>query len=99
MFEIPWFWAKDSKGLQRLSAADMLVLGLGKPRQSRIPLVSRNAALGDPRILHEIFGFAPDSPDIPRFLDLPVASVEWDGAHRFSFPNSVTDHWGAKHRG
>ena len=27
----------------------------------------------------------PDSPDIARFLDLPVASVEWDGAHHFSF--------------
>ena len=88
VLEIPWFWAKDSKGLQRLSPADMLVLGLGEPRQSKIFLGSRNAALGswqDPRIFHEMFGFAPDSPDIPRFLDLPFASVEWDGAHPFSF--------------
>jgi hypothetical protein len=88
VFEIPWFWAKDSKGLQRLSPADMLVYGLGEPRQSRIFLRARNAALDtweDPRIFHEIFGFAPDPLDISHFLDLPVASVEWDGAHRFSF--------------
>jgi hypothetical protein len=25
------------------------------------------------------FGFAADSPDIPHLLDLPVASIEWDG--------------------
>jgi hypothetical protein len=88
VFEIPWFWAMDSEGLQRLSPADMLVLGLGEPRQSRLFLRAQKAVLDtreDPRIFHEIFGFAPNSPDISDFLDLPVASVEWDGAHHFSF--------------
>ena len=31
------------------------------------------------RVFHEALGFAADSPDIACFLDLPVASVEWDG--------------------
>jgi len=86
LFEIPWFWAKDSEGLERLSPAEMLAFGLGEPRQSKIFFSSRDTALEkDPRVFHEFFGFAPDSPEIPRFLDLPVASLEWDGAHRFSF--------------
>ena len=85
MFEIPWFWAKDSKGLEHLSPADMLAFGLGEPRRSRIHFGACDPALEDRRIFHEVFGFAPDSPDISDFLDLPVASVEWDGAHRFSF--------------
>ena len=97
VFEIPWFWAMDSEGLQRLSPADMLVLGLGEPRQSRLFLRAQKAVLDtreDPRIFHEIFGFAPNSPDISDFLDLPVASVEWDGAHHFSFHLfSWFDHW------
>ncbi|KAF8712421.1 hypothetical protein AX14_013107 [Amanita brunnescens Koide BX004] len=33
----------------------------------------------DLRVFHEALGFAADSTDIPRFLDLPTASVEWDG--------------------
>ena len=84
LFEIPWFWAKDSKGLERLSPADMLTFGLDEPRRSKIFFSARNTALDkDPRIFHEFFGFAPDSPEICHFLDLPVASLEWDGAHCF----------------
>ncbi|KAF8333691.1 hypothetical protein F5887DRAFT_1259629 [Amanita rubescens] len=80
LFEIPWFWAKDSEGLDRLSPADMLVFGLGEPRRSKIFFRARNTAVDkDPRIFHEFFGFAPDSPEICHFLDLPVASLEWDG--------------------
>lgn len=83
VFEIAWFWAKDPDGLEHLSAADMLMLGLGEPLQSKTYITSRNAALDiseDPRIFHELFGFAPDSLNISHFLDLPDASVEWDGA-------------------
>lgn len=85
-FEISWFWAKDRKGLKRLSPADMCVLGLSEPLQSKIHVKAWKLW---PRmweelcIFHEMFGFAADSPDIPRFLDLPVASAEWDGAHLF----------------
>jgi hypothetical protein len=98
VFEIHWFWAKDSEGLERLSPADMLVLGLGEPRQSKIFLGVMNAVLDtreDPHIFDEIFGFAPGSLDVSHFLDLPIASVEWDGAYRFSFYSFdlVTDHW------
>jgi hypothetical protein len=85
-FEISWFWAEDRKGLKRLSPADMGVLGLGEVHQSKIYFRARKLRpriWEDLRVFHEIFGFAADSPDIPRFLDLPVASVEWDGAHRF----------------
>ncbi|KAF8329632.1 hypothetical protein F5887DRAFT_1287651 [Amanita rubescens] len=81
-FEISWFWAKDRTGLNRLSPDDMRALGLRKPRQSRIYVETwelQPRILEDLRVFHEIFGFAADSPDIPRSLDLPVASVEWDG--------------------
>ncbi|KAF8336001.1 hypothetical protein F5887DRAFT_602532 [Amanita rubescens] len=81
-FEISWFWAMDRKGLKRLSPADMCVLGLGELHQSKIYVDTwelRPQMWEELRVFHEIFGFAADSPDIPRFLDLPVASVEWDG--------------------
>ncbi|KAF8329629.1 hypothetical protein F5887DRAFT_114683 [Amanita rubescens] len=83
IFKISWFWTKDRKGLNRLSPADMCVLGLGEPRQSKIYFRTwkpRPRTWEDLRIFHDIFGFAADSPGIPCFLDLPVvASVEWDG--------------------
>lgn len=85
-FEIPWFWAKDPKGLERLGPADMHVLGLSELRQSKIFLETRRldtTGREELRFFHEIFGFAADSIDIPRFLDLPVASIEWDGAPFF----------------
>ena len=37
------------------------------------------------RVFHEALGFAADSPDIARFLDLPIASVEWDGMFKHMF--------------
>jgi len=86
-FGISWFWAKDRKGLNRLSPADRLALGLDELRQSKIYMESRELPPGkweELRLFHEILGFAADSSDIPRFLGLPVASVEWDGAHLFS---------------
>ncbi|KAF8332163.1 hypothetical protein F5887DRAFT_1080997 [Amanita rubescens] len=81
-FEISWFWAEDRKGLKHLSPADMSVLGLGELHQSKIHVGAWHLPAEiweDLRVFHQIFGFAADSPDIPRFLDLPVASVEWDG--------------------
>ncbi len=92
MFEIPWFWAKDSKGLERLSQADMLALGLQELR-SKICISDTwevEAPIWDQlRVLHEIFGFAADSVDIPHFLGFPVASLEWDGT-RVSFVCDVS---------
>ena len=85
---IAWFWAKDLGGLERFSQADMLALGLDEPRPSTISFDSWYLppfALEELRVFHEVLGFAADSPDIPRLLDLPVASVEWDGMHHFLF--------------
>jgi hypothetical protein len=82
IFDLAWFWAKDPQGLERLSQTEVLALGLYEPRPSKICLGLWNltpSAWKDLRIFHEIFGFAVDSPDIPISLDLPVASVEWDG--------------------
>lgn len=101
MFDIAWFWAKDPKGLEHLSQADALSLGLRDPCLSKVGVKGHLGILREPRlsmyddwdsydeycwngmvelrILHEALGFAADSPDIPRFLDLPTASVEWDG--------------------
>ena len=85
VFEIPWFWSKDPNGLERLSQADMLVLGLSELRQPKICLDTWDGDVWEEmRVFHEIFGFAADSPDIPHFLNLPIASVEWDGAPPFS---------------
>jgi len=87
-FEIPWFWTKDQKGLERLSPADMLVLGLRELHQLKILLRTcqlNSTRWEELRFFHEISGFTADSIDIPRFLGLPVASVEWNGAHLFSF--------------
>ncbi len=73
--------------MNRLSPADRLALGLDELRQSKIYMESRELPPGkweELRLFHEILGFAADSSDIPRFLGLPVASVEWDGAHLFS---------------
>jgi len=36
VFEVPWFWAKDPKGLERLSQTDKVALGLSELRQSKI---------------------------------------------------------------
>lgn len=44
------------------------------------------------RIFHEVLGFAADSPDIPRILGSPIASVEWDGTPIFSMILFVTDY-------
>jgi len=82
MFEIAWFWTKDPKGLERLNQADMLALGLHEPCPSKMRpdwCILEPSSLEDLRIVHEVFGFAADSPDIVRLLDLPIASVEWDG--------------------
>jgi hypothetical protein len=85
-FEIAWFWTKDPKGLSRLSQADMFLLGLDEPHHSKVyvhgfqPKPTIWKELG---VFHELFGFPAysDSPDIPHFLNLPFASVQWDGAH------------------
>lgn len=84
MFEIAWFWTKDPNGLER--QADMLTSGLYEPCPSKIWFdlhYLMPSDLEDLRIFHEVFGFAADSLDIVRLLDLPVASVEWDGMHLF----------------
>lgn len=86
-FEIAWFWAKDLGGLERFSQADMLALGLDEPRPSTLSFDSwylPPSTLEELRVFHEVLGFAADSPDIPRLLDLPVASVEWDGMRHLS---------------
>ena len=85
MFEIAWFWTNDLNGLECLSQADMLTSELYEP----CPLIWFDlhylvpSQLEDLRIFHEVFGFAADLLDIVRLLDLPVASVEWDGMHLF----------------
>jgi hypothetical protein len=88
LFEIKWFWAKDSKGLECLNQAETLSLGLDEPRQSdQICLYLRRVSDSKSpiwrklQIFHEFFGFPADSPDIPRCLDLPVASLKWDGEY------------------
>lgn len=85
--DITWFWAKDLGGLERISQADMLALGLDEPRHSTVSFDSwylPPSTLEELGVFHEVLGFAADSPDIPRLLDLPVASVEWDGMYHFS---------------
>ncbi|KAF8340905.1 hypothetical protein F5887DRAFT_919343 [Amanita rubescens] len=83
VFEIAWFWTKDPKGSERLSEAEMRAFGLRKVRSSKIYFDAqaprRSRLWEELRIYHETFGFGTDSPAIPRLLDLPVASVEWDG--------------------
>jgi hypothetical protein len=94
MFEIAWFWTKDPKGLERLNQADMLALGLHEPCPSKMRpdwCILEPSSLEDLRIVHEVFGFAADSPDIVRLLDLPIASVEWDGMHLVFLIYFVTD--------
>jgi len=98
-FRVPWFWAKDRKGLNRLSPADKIALGLDELRQSKIYMESREQPPGkweELRFFHEIFA---DSPDIPRFLDLPVASVEWDGDEDGPLTpwEAITLSWGEYH--
>ena len=62
----------------------------GRFERFREPRLSKHGERGDfdeagreemeeLRIFHETLGIAADSPDDSRFLDLPIASVEWDG--------------------
>ena len=84
VFELAWFWAKDPGGLECLNQADMLALGLDEAHPSKICFslsYLTPSIMKDLHVFHEIFGFAADSPDVPLFLDLPVASVEWDGMY------------------
>lgn len=84
VFEIASFWAKDSQGLEPLSSADIITIGLGEalPYKMSFDLwYLEPSMLEELRIFHEVLGFAADSPDIPRILGLPTASVEWDGTH------------------
>jgi hypothetical protein len=46
---------------------------------------SRWVEMEELRIFHEALGFAANSPDIARFLDLPIASFEWDGMLKHIF--------------
>ena len=50
MFDITWFWAKDPKGLERLSKADILSLGLREPSLSKIYVQGRPQRLHEPRL-------------------------------------------------
>ena len=86
LFEIKWFWAKDPKGLECLNQAEMLLLGLDEPHQSDqvclyLRRVSSPTLWKELQTFHEFFGFPADSPDIPHFLNLPVASLQWDGMY------------------
>jgi hypothetical protein len=86
MSDLAWFWAKDPKGLDRLNQADTIALGLDEPCPPKIYFGLWNLRpydWKDVRIFKETFGFAADSPDIPHLLDLPVASIEWDGMRLF----------------
>ena len=88
IFDITWFWAKDPKGLEHLSHVDMLSFGLREPCLSKIYVDGENETLREPRLspimmkrvqfVREALGLAADL-DIARFLDLPIASLEWDG--------------------
>ncbi|KAF8340906.1 hypothetical protein F5887DRAFT_919344 [Amanita rubescens] len=97
VFEIAWFWTKDPKGSERLSEGDMGAFGLCKVRSSKIYVdaqASRRSRLWEElRIYHETFGFGADSPAIPRLLDLPVASVEWDGSRKRFCEKQVKTAW------
>lgn len=84
-FKLSCFWAKDRKGLKRFGPADMCVLGLDKLPRSPDFINLHTWEVPpriweDMRVFHEIFGLGADPPDMPRFLDLPTASVERDGA-------------------
>ena len=86
MRDLAWFWAKDPKGLERLNQADTIALGLDEPCHPKIYFGLWNLRPSDwkdVRIFKETLGFAADSPDIPHLLDLPVASIEWDGMRLF----------------
>lgn len=101
VFDIAWFWARDPKGLEHLSEADILSLGLREPCLSKIYVEGRLEMLCEPRlskyvewqdlemeelrIFHEALGFAAGSSDIPHVLELPIASVEWDGMFKHIF--------------
>ena len=95
VFEMASFWARDPQGLEPLSPADIITMGLdgALPYKMSFDLWYLSPLmLEELRIFHEVLGFAADSPDIPRILGSPIASVEWDGTPIFSMILFVTDY-------
>ena len=87
VFDIAYYWSKDPDGSEPMSRGDIAALGLREIQNSDVffqQIVCDKTMFESLRIFHEMFGIGT-SEDIPRFLDLPMATLEWHGNRLLCF--------------